>query len=156
MISGGDYVDFEKTIFATTFTFGVYIDNVIWYGDNTGKLYKLTDSNYIDSGFVYETHYYPTKYGMQRNKIWSDLFLLVETDTILTNMVVEWTHLQRYLTSNSYDGGSHSLPFNAVWNQVKWDQFKWNQLSQSIIRIRHLGKSQAIKLRISVPNAGST
>jgi len=154
MLMGKGVIDFEKAVFATTYTLGAYIDNTIWYGDNAGNIYNVIDANYTDSGFIYETHFFTSKAAMQSNKIWKDLFLLVESDTTLTDLIIEWAHIKRGSQLDTYKTEHRSLPVSAVWNQIIWNQFIWNQKSVQIIRIHNCGKSEAIKLRIRALNSG--
>lgn len=144
--------DIAKSVLNAFYTSGSVIDKEIILGDKDGNKRKIKDSYYTDDLSQFELHYYPSKYGLERLKLWNELVLFVETDTKLSNLKIEWCHIKRDHATNAYTQETKSIEPAAIWNHIIWNQFRWNATGQEIIRIKQshgLGKSKAIKFRIS-------
>ncbi|MEA3272478.1 MAG: hypothetical protein U9P90_02315 [Patescibacteria group bacterium] len=139
--------DIEKAEFTQNFTYGAMIDNKMWVGDDSGKLYVFNTPTFTNTDKEFETHWIYTKYGPGRLKHWTWLFLIVETDTSLANFNIKWKHFKNGAEDSNWTTKTKTVPSGSVLGSFVIGTSKLGEPGRKLIKIKNLGKSNGIKLK---------
>lgn len=146
--------DIERAEFTNNFTSAAIIGGYISYGE-AGKLYQVKNLYYTGEHYL-ETHWFYTKYGLNRLKSWDKVILEVETDASLENLIIETMHIKRSFEEGQWKNKvfSSNLKYGSLFDVGIFDVSYFDFPSKTVITLRDLGKSNALKLKISDSTTG--
>jgi len=130
-------------------------NRVLHFGSDNGRIYRYS------SGFSYAGAAYPAKWvskwvsfgGIARNKRFRRLTLIAEGTGQVT-FFIKWQILQgdRIISSSEAETAGTGV----LWDSATWDVSEWDTAGPALYTIPNLGRGQAIKLEINIPNANES
>lgn len=141
--------DIECSHYKMTITYMNIIDDTLYFGTDKGEIFRLKDTYYNHEKSFIELNYYPTKYGIETIKKWVKLILYVETNTQQEQILLTVNHLKQDIKQAFNSDRYKHIQTASLWGSAIWGKAKWGALGSGMVRFKNIGKSKAIKIRIS-------